>query len=50
MMFLCLTYFTQYDISRSIRVAADGVIHSSLAEEYFAVCMGHIFFIHPFLC
>ena len=47
MIFLCLTYFTQYDISRSIRVAADGIILSSLAEGYFAVYTYPIFFIHP---
>ena len=44
---LCLTYFTRYDISRAIRVAADGVIHSSLAEGFFAVYTYPIFFVHP---
>ena len=31
--FLCLTYFTQYTISRSIHVAADGIIAFFLMIE-----------------
>ena len=31
--FVCLTYFTQYDFSISIRVAANGIISSFFMAE-----------------
>ena len=45
--FLCLTYFTLYIISKSILVAAIGVISFFfMAEGYFVICMYYIFSIH----
>ena len=39
--------FNYYDISRSIHVAANGIISFFvMAEQYFVVYMDHIFFIH----
>ena len=45
--FLSLAYFTQYDISRSIHVAANGIISFLfMTEQYSIMYMYHIFFIY----
>ena len=45
--FLCLTYFTWYKISKSIHVSANDIISFSVvAEQYSIVYMCHIFIIY----
>ena len=42
--FLCLTYFTSYMISRSIHVAARGIVSFFFMAEYYSIVyVGHIF-------
>ena len=44
--FLCLTFFTQYIISRSIHVAAYGIISFFFMAEYYSIVYVDHIFIH----